>query len=162
MTSTTSSQLFNDLVSTHRDRIAEYEKATLILKPQEAGLSITFSEIIKESEQCIAEISNRLSALTDMDPASSAAVTDGKIYAIWLASKTNPAAHPSYSLLDSCERNEDALLKVYATVLNQKDLFTPDDLVLLNTQQYTLQQTHDLIRDKRNAYRELVNNNQII
>lgn len=160
MTPLAASEMFNDLISTHRDRIAEYEKATLILKPQEAGLSTTFSEIIKESQQCISEITNRMSALTSAGGA--AAFHHGKIYNAWITSKANAAANPTYSLLDSCERNEDALLKAYAAVLNQKDLFAPNDLELLSAQQRTLQKTHDLIRDKRNAYHELVKNNQII
>lgn len=86
----------------------------------------------------------------------------GKIYDAWKSLKSNPSANPTASLLDTCERNEDALLKAYSAVLLQKDLFMPDDLALLTKQQHILQETHNLIRDKRKTYHELVKNNQII
>jgi hypothetical protein len=39
-------ETFNDVIRAHTDRISEYQKATLSLKPQEAGLSTIFSEIM--------------------------------------------------------------------------------------------------------------------
>lgn len=154
-------ETLNDLISTHRDRIADYEKAMLSLKPQEAGLSTTFSEIIKESQQCIRELTNSIRS-QDASGTVQTQTQPGKIYDTWVTVKTNSAGNPTFSILDTCERNEDALLKAYAQALGQMEILTPAHLTLLNAQQFTLKTTHDLIRDKRNAYRKLVNNNQII
>lgn len=152
-------ETLNDLMNTHRDRIADYEKATLSLKPQEAGLSTTFSEIIKESQQCISEID---SSINTQESSGAVEIQAGKIYTVWATAKANSAGNPTFSILDTCERNEDALLKAYAQAVQQVETLSPAHLTLLNAQHVTLKNTHDLIRDKRNAYRKLVNNNQII
>lgn len=152
-------ETFNDLIRTHQNRIAEYEKATLSLKPQEAGLSTLFTEIIKESQQCIADLNSRIVSDGSLpeEPA-----TTGSIFRMWMELKVTFSSNPNYSLLDICEKGEDALLKTYQEALKYPDLLTPDDLTLLASQREIVKKTHGLIKAKRDQYHELVKNNQII
>jgi uncharacterized protein (TIGR02284 family) len=153
-------ETFNDLIRAHRDRIAGYQKANLSLKPQEAGLSTIFSEIIKESEQCIADLNSRIMADGDVpDPHDS---LGGKIYRALMDLRLTFSSNPNYSLLDICERGEDAMLKAYIEALRHPGTLPPDDLSLLESHKTILRKTHDLIKAKRDAYHELVKNNQII
>lgn len=153
-------ETFNDLIRAHRDRIAEYKKAALSLKPQEAGLATLFSDIIKESEQCIADLNSRI--VSDGEIPAAYASLEGKIYRAWMDLKVTFSSNPNYSLLDICEKGEDAMVKAYREALRHPGTLVPDDLHLLTQQQQVVKQTHDLIREKRDQYRELVKNNQII
>lgn len=153
-------ETFNDLIRAHRDRIAEYKKATLSLKPQEAGLASIFAEIIKESEQCIADLNSRI--VSDGDIPQDHASIEGKIYRAWMDLKVTFSSNPNYSLLDICEKGEDAMLKAYREALRHPGTHAPDDLKLLTQQQEVVRKTHDLIKAKRDQYHELVKNNQII
>lgn len=153
-------ETFNDLIRAHGDRIAEYQKAALSLKPQEAGLSAIFAEIIKESQQCIADLNSRI--VSDGDIPQHQASPGGKIYRAWMDLKVTFSSNPKYSLLDICEKGEDAMLKAYHEALTSPDTFSADDLDLLTAQQEIVRKTHDLIKAKRDQYHELVINNQII
>lgn len=153
-------ETFNDLILAHHDRIAEYQKATLSLKPQEAGLSTIFSEIIKESQQCIADLNSRI--VSDGDIPQDLGSLGGKIYRAWIDLKVTFSSNPNYSLLDICEKGEDAMMKAYHEALTSPGTLPPDDLNLLIAQREIVKKTHDLIKAKRNQYHELVKNNQII
>lgn len=150
----------NDLICAHRDRIAEYQKASLSLKPQEAGLSTIFAEIIHESQQCIADLNSRI--VSDGYVPEDHAFLKGKIYRAWIDLKTTFSSNPNYSLLDICEKGEDTMLKAYEEVLKHPGTLTPEDLKLLSDQREIVAKTHDLIKAKRDQYHELVKNNQII
>lgn len=153
-------ETINDLIRAHRDRIVEYKNATLSLKPQEAGLSTIFSDIIKESEQCVADLNSRIVSAGEIP--RELASPEGKIYRVWMDLKVTFSSNPNYSLLDICEKGEDAMLKAYQEALKNPETLTPDDLNLLIAQQQIVKKTHDLIKAKRNQYHELVKNNQII
>lgn len=153
-------ETLNDLIRAHRDRIAEYQKATLSLKPQEAGLSTIFTEIIKESQQCMADLNSRI--VSDGDIPEEHASLEGKIYRAWMDLKVTFSSNPNYSLLDICEKGEDAMMNAYREALKNPDALTPDDLNLLIAQREIVKKTHDVIKVKRDQYHELVKNNQII
>lgn len=153
-------ETFNDLIRAHRDRIAEYQKATLSLKPQEAGLSTIFSEIIKESQQCIADLNSRI--VSEGDVPQEHASIEGKIYRAWMDVKVTFSSNPNYSLLDICEKGEDGMMNAYREALKHPGTLTPDDHSLLTAQREVVKKTHDLIKSKRDQYHELVKNNQII
>jgi uncharacterized protein (TIGR02284 family) len=153
-------ETFNDVIRAHTDRISEYQKATLSLKPQEAGLSTIFSEIIKESQQCIADLNSRL--VSDGYIPEEHASIQGQLYRAWMDLKVTFSSNPNYSLLDICEKGEDAMMKIYHDALKHPVTLAPDDLSLLTAQQEIVTKTHDLIKTKRDQYHELVKNNQII
>lgn len=153
-------ETFNDLIRAHRDRISEYQNATLRLRPQESGLSSTFSEIIRESEQCIADLTAQITPEGEV-PADRTSF-EGTLYKIWIDLKLTLSAHPNYSLLDICEKGEDAMVSCYREALNHPGTLTPDDIRLLESQQEIVTKTHDMIKAKRDQYHELVKNNQII
>lgn len=153
-------ETFNDLIRAHRDRMAGYQKATLSLKPQEAGLSSIFAEIIKESQQCIADLNSRI--VSDGDVPAEHVSLEGKVYRMWMDLKVTFSSNPNYSLLDICEKGEDAMMKAYKEALSHPGTLTPDDLHLLNVQREIVKKTHDMIKLKRDQYHELVKNNQII
>ena len=153
-------ETFNDLIRAHRDRIAGYQKATLSLKPQEAGLATIFAEIIKESQQCVADLNSRIVSEGDV-PADHISL-GGKIYRLWMDLKVTFSSNPNYSLLDICEKGEDAMMKAYTEVLKHPGTLTPDELQMLQVQREILKKTHDMIKKKRDQYHELVKNNQII
>jgi uncharacterized protein (TIGR02284 family) len=153
-------ETFNDLIRVHRDRIAEYQKAALSLKPQEAGLSTIFSEIVKESQQCIADLNSRIVSGGDI-PEEHVSL-EGKIYQAWVGLKVTFSSNPNYSILDICEKGEDAILKAYHEAIKYPETLFPEDLNLLQAQWEIVKKTHDLIKAKRDQYHELVKNNQII
>ena len=154
-------ETFNDVIRAHTDRISEYQKATLSLKPQEAGLSTIFSEVIKESQQCIADLNSRLVSDSYYIPEDHAPI-QGQLYRTWMDLKVTFSSNPNYSLLDICEKGEDAMMKIYHDALKHSDTLAPEDVSLLTGQQEIVTKTHDLIKTKRDQYHELVKNNQII
>lgn len=153
-------ETFNDLIRAHSDRTAAYEKAALSLKPQESGLSTLFSEIIKESHQCIAEINSRL--IPEGEIPEEHLSLAGKIYKVWADVNVTFSSNPNYSLLDICEKYEDAMVKAYQEALHHTGTLTSSDITLLEAQREVVRKTHNVIKNKRDQYRELVRNNQII
>lgn len=153
-------ETFNDLIRAHRDRIEGYQKATLRLRPQEAGLSSAFAEIIRESEQCIADLNGRM--ISEGDIPENRSSLEGKIFQLWMDLKVKFSSNPNSSLLDICEKGEDAMLKCYREALKHPGTLTPDDIRLLDSQQAIVTTTHNMIKTKRDQYHELEKNNQII
>jgi uncharacterized protein (TIGR02284 family) len=153
-------ETFNDLIRVHRDRITEYQKAALSLKPQEAGLSTIFSEIVKESQQCIVDLNGRI--VSGGYIPEEHVLLEGKIYHAWMGVKVTFSSNPNYSILDICEKGEDAILKAYHEALKYPGTLTQEDHNLLIAQLEIIKKTYDLIKAKRDQYHELVKNNQII
>ena len=77
----------------------------------------------------------------------------GALHRGWVHIKGKVGANSELSILESCERREDAAVAQYRKVL--KENLPPDVRAAVQRQAEGAQRNHDQIRDLRNAAREL-------
>lgn len=143
-------EVLNDLIQINNDRIVGYQKAVKELKSEDHDLRTLFDQLIIESQQIKSDLTREVSVLhghaeTDGTTAS------GKIYRGWMAVRAIFSGESRHAVLANCERGEDAAQKAYRDALETEKLpaFLRD---MLTSQQETLKESHDEIRDLRNQY----------
>ena len=117
-------EVLNDLLMINNDRIAGYERAIKELKQNDDDLKTLFDQMIVESQKIKSDLAHEIQVLHgDVEKGSTEM---GKIYRAWMDVKavfTGESRH---------------------TVLSLRELLT--------SQQSTLRESHDEIRDLRNQY----------
>lgn len=147
-------EVLNDLIRINRDRIAGYEKAVESIEGEDEGLESLFQQLASESERIKQDLTDEVIALGG-DPVNDSTLS-GKIYRAWMGVKDTFAADDIKSTLEACEFGEDAAQKAYAEALKE-DVKLPESVrTMLKEQKELLKMSHDLIRNKRDAYKEMV------
>jgi uncharacterized protein (TIGR02284 family) len=142
--------VLNDLVRINNDRIEGYEKAIENAQSIDVGLQTVFGKMKSESVKYTAELHNKIMQLGG-DPAEGTTVS-GKIYRAWMDVKETFSGKDRKSLLESCERGEDAAQRAYEDALENEDL--PMDIRdLITEQKRALRMSHDEIKAMRDAQR---------
>ncbi|MEJ7642977.1 MAG: PA2169 family four-helix-bundle protein [Chryseolinea sp.] len=143
-------EVLNDLIRINRDRIAGYEKAVENLEEGDAVLRTLFYQLSDESQNMKEELSEEVVALGG-EPAEDTTMS-GKIYRAWMDIKDAFTPDDAKSALEACEYGEDAAQKAYAEALEDSAGFPPAVVALISDQKDLLKISHDLIRDKRDAF----------
>ena len=142
-------EILNDLVMIHNDRINGYQQAIHELQPGDEDLKSLFNNMIIESQQMKSDLAHEIQVLHgDVETGSTEM---GKIYRAWLEVKSVFTGENRHVVLSNCEAGEDATQKAYKKALEATRLpaFIRD---LLGSQQGTLRNSHDEIRDLRNQF----------
>src|ERR1700722_19300290 len=142
-------EVLNDLVMINNDRIAGYNRAIRELKPGDGDLKLLFDRMIIESQQIKSDLANEIQVLHgDVEKGSSEM---GKIYRAWMDVKAVFSGENRHTVLSNCETGEDAAQNAYKKAL-ETDRLPAFLRELLTSQQSTLRESHDEIRDLRNQY----------
>lgn len=139
--------ILNDLLENARD--GEYGFKTCA-EQVEAGRA---KELFASRAQGCRQAGEELMALIRQyggEPASGGTVS-GAMHRGWVAVKGTVGADSALSMLESCERGEDAAIARYRKAL--KNTLPADVLAVVQRQAEGAQRNHDQIRDLRNAER---------
>jgi len=142
-------EVLNDLVMINNDRINGYQRAIKELKSGDADLKTLFDQMILESQQIKSDLAHEIQVLHG--DVENGTTEMGKIYRAWMDVKAIFTGENRHAILSNCEAGEDAAQRAYtkASEMDRLPAFIRD---LLKTQQATLRDSHDEIRDLRNQY----------
>ena len=143
-------ELLNDLVLINNDRIEGFERAIKELEENgdEGGLMPYFLRFIDESRRYKMELGGEIQVLGhDIEQGTS---IEGKLHRAWIAVKETFTGHDLHSLLEECERGEDAIKHAYEDALNEEWLpaYVRD---ILDDQLDQIIEAHDEIRSFRDS-----------
>lgn len=145
-------ETLNDLIEINNDRIEGYTRALEDLKDdQDRDLHKLFEDYIQQTRRFNSEL-KPLVLIRGEAPAEGTLMT-GKLHRLWLDVKATFSGHDRKSILEECERGEDASKKAYEEAL-QDAMHLPTHVADVVRQQAAKQKAaHDRIRDMRDMAR---------
>ena len=140
-------ELLNDLVRINNDRITGYNRAIKEASDEDVDLKGLFRSMVNESEQYVAELSNRIIKLGGSPTDDTTAA--GKIYRGWMDVKAVFTGSDRKALLSSCEYGEDAAQKAYNDALSSDVEIDAETRQLIMDQKTSLKKSHDMVKKYR-------------
>lgn len=141
------SEILNDLIQINNDRVTGYEKALSELSENDNDLRSVFSEMIRQSKQHKATLTQEVQVL-GKDAETGSTTTSGKIYRAWMNIKAAFTGHDRETVLNNCEFGEDAAQKAYKMALETEGLST-DLRNTISEQKADLYNSHIQIKELR-------------
>lgn len=142
-------EVLNDLIEINNDRVAGFEHASKELAGNDADLKAVFQNLSRESRRYVQELTaavNRIGG--EAETGTSGA---GSIHRAWLDVKATFSGHDRKSILEECERGEDAIKKAYKSALNDDNGLSADLKTLIAQQQAGIINGHDKIKYLRDS-----------
>lgn len=141
-------EILNDLVCIHNDRIAGYEQALKKVTDLDENLRSAFEQIICKAEQYKQQIAEKIK---DLEGNSKRTVTlFGKVYRAWVDLKMTFTGNTRKAMIAYCQYNEDIAQHAYKAALNLPVAMHSDIRLMMEHQQEELEQSYNLVK----AYRE--------
>lgn len=141
-------EILNDLIKINNDRIDGFERAAKELSAEDLDLRNLFTLFAHDSRGNAQELMAAV-ALHGETPESGNSVT-GTLHRTWLDVKATFTGHDRKSILQECERGEDAIKKAYQEALADNNL--PEDVrTILLQQQQKINEGHDKIKALRDG-----------
>ena len=161
-------EILNDLVKINNDRVAGFENASENLENENRGLRPIFNKLAGESRDYAAELAAKARQFNG--EAEEGTSVSGTLHRAWIDVKATFTGHDLESILDECERGEDAIKSAYRSALEDSNDLPHEIVQLISIQQQGIIEGHDLIkslRDQSNAarnsdYKETAENDDII
>lgn len=108
--------IINDLIKINNDRIAGYKRALDIAHGLELDtLRHIFANNILQSERFIEELTPYV--IREGEQPTDETMLSGKLFRMWMSIKGNIVGNDRHSLLESCEKGEDAFKEMYKKIL---------------------------------------------
>ncbi|MGJ1433158.1 ferritin-like domain-containing protein [Sphingobacterium spiritivorum] len=143
-------EIVNDLIEINNDRIEGYTRALEDLKDEEnLDLRSLFEDYIQQTRQFNSEL-NPLVVINGEEPTTGTR-TSGKLHRLWLDVKATFSGHDRKSILEECERGEDASKKAYHEALREAPHLPINVVDVIRSQAEKQLQAHDRIRDLRDS-----------
>jgi uncharacterized protein (TIGR02284 family) len=139
--------VFNDLLENARD--GEYGFRACAEQVETSGAKQLFASRAEGCRQAAVELETLIETYGG-EPASGG-TTAGALHRGWVQLKGSVGADSELSILESCERGEDAAIARYRKALKQS--LPADVRAVVQRQADGAQRNHDQIRDLRNAAR---------
>jgi uncharacterized protein (TIGR02284 family) len=146
-------EVLNDLIKINNDRIQGYEKAAENVNKSDVMLKTLFYQVAEESQEYKKELTDRVVALGGEPATSSTAPC--KIYHAWMNVKATFSGNDAKAMLEACEYGEDAAQKAYKQALDRSEEYPASVRHLIEDQKNMLKMSHDLIRSRRDEYKEV-------
>ncbi len=141
-------EALNDLVKINNDRVEGYKKAIDNLEPDDADLKIVFQEKINQSQSFHSELAAEVALLGEKIATGTMAL--GKIYRAWMDVGAFLTGGDRKTVLNNCERGEDAAIVAYNSALDTEEL-TPTQREILLSHLQVIKVSHDEIKALRDA-----------
>lgn len=141
-------EVLNDLIEIHNDRVKGYEKAIEELRAEDSDLRALFTRMIGESHKQKMALATEVQVLGE--DAETGTTASGKIYRTWMDVKAMFTGHDRKTVLSNCEFGEDAAQRAYKMALDEGDL-SSDLRALITQQKAELRTSHDEIKSLRDA-----------
>ncbi|SIP98436.1 conserved hypothetical protein [Mucilaginibacter lappiensis] len=140
--------LLNDLIEINNDRAAGFEKAAADLNDQNADLKATFRQLAEQSRTNVIALVAAVGR-NNGDPETGTSIS-GSLHRAWIDVKALFGGSDRKSILEECERGEDAIKKAYRNALEETEL-DPEARQLLQDQQQGISASHDTIKRLRDT-----------
>ncbi len=142
-------EVLNDLIQINNDRVAGFEHASKDLGDGDSDLSVFFRTQREASRQNAFELSKAVNQLGGEAEAGKS--LSGTIHRNWLDVRATFTGHDRKSILDECERGEDAIKKAYQDALGGDNGLSGDIRQIVEKQQQGIIASHDKVKALRNA-----------
>ncbi|MFU1855771.1 ferritin-like domain-containing protein [Sphingobacterium sp. NGMCC 1.201703] len=138
--------VINDIIKINNDRIEGYNKAIELAHNHGLHeLEADFRKYIEQSESFITELTPYVK-LEGEEPTDSTMLS-GKLFRTWMGIKVTIAGNDKKSLLESCEKGEDAFKATYKKILeDDDDTLSPSVKNVLTIQLNKQLEAHDHIK----------------
>jgi uncharacterized protein (TIGR02284 family) len=142
-------EVLNDLIEINNDRIDGFSRASKDLGDGDSDLKALFEKFATDSRQNVQELSAAVGELGGEVETGNTAT--GTIHRAWLDVKATFSGHDRKSILEECERGEDAIKKAYRDALTEDNGLTAQHSQLIATQQILINEGHDSIKALRDS-----------
>jgi uncharacterized protein (TIGR02284 family) len=142
-------EVLNDLIEINNDRIAGFAHASKDLQDNDLDIKALFQTLREESRYNVHELStaiNKIGGEAEMNGSGS-----GTLHRMWLDVKATFSGHDRKSILEECERGEDAIKKAYQNALSPDNELSPEITRLIADQQTGIIAAHNQIRALRDS-----------
>ena len=141
-------EVLNDLIEINNDRIDGFDRASKDLGEADADLKAVFEKFASDSRRNVQELSAAVGqAGGEVETGNTAT---GTIHRAWLDVKATFSGHDRKSILEECERGEDAIKKAYQSALTDGDL-SGELSVLVSRQAQEQKLAHDKVKALRDS-----------
>lgn len=142
-------EVLNDLIEINNDRIDGFDRASKELGESDADLKAVFEKFASDSRRNVQELSAAVGqAGGEVETGNTAT---GTIHRAWLDVKATFTGHDRHSILEECERGEDAIKKAYREALSPDNGLSPQFSQLVAQQQEAINEGHDSIKALRDS-----------
>lgn len=154
--------VLNDLVKINNDRVAGFEKASENLEDDDRGLRPVFNKLAGESRDNAAQLAEKARQFNGEVPDGTS--ISGSLHRAWLDVKSTFTGNDLESILNECERGEDAIKAAYRSALEDSGELPYEVVQLIAGQQQGINEGHELIKSLRDQNRSAgdENNNEDI
>ena len=142
-------EVLNDLIEINNDRVAGFEHASKELEGNSDDLKAVFQNFSSESRRYVQELTAAVSRIGG--EAETGTSGSGTIHRAWLDVKATFSGHDRKSILEECERGEDAIKKAYKSALTDDNGLSADLQTLIAQQQAGIINGHDKIKYLRDS-----------
>lgn len=141
--------VLNDLIEINNDRSNGFEKAIEDLGEGNTDLKAVFEKLAQESKKNSLELASAVQQ--HGAEAESGTSATGAIHRAWIDVKATFTGHDRKSVLQECERGEDAIKKAYQTALEPDSGLSGEFTQLVSGQQPAVIAGHNQIQALRDS-----------
>jgi uncharacterized protein (TIGR02284 family) len=138
--------VINDLIKINNDRVAGFEKAGTDLEEGNKYLVAIFNKLAGESQQYVVELTG---IAQEYGEAADGTSTSGDLHRAWIDIKSTFTGGGVQTILDECERGEDAAKAAYRDALDPENELDTELVTILQRQQQGITEGHDRIKSLR-------------
>ncbi len=144
--------ILNDLAEINNDRVAGFENASEHLENDDRTLRPVFDKLAGESRDNAVALAEKARQFNG--EAEDGTSVSGSLHRAWLDIKATFSGNDLESILNECERGEDAIKQAYSTALDDSNELPYEIRQLIRDQQRGIIEGHDLIKSLRNQSRQ--------
>ena len=141
-------EILNDLIQINNDRADGFDKAAKGLNDGNVDLKAVFEKFSSGSRKNVTELAGLVGKQGENPDTGNTIL--GSLHRAWIDIKATFGGSDRHSILEECERGEDAIKKAYADALQENNL-SGEVRELLLSQQKEINTSHDVIKGLRNA-----------
>jgi uncharacterized protein (TIGR02284 family) len=142
-------EVLNDLIEINNDRIDGFDRAGKELGEADVDLKAVFEKFASDSRRNVQELSAAVGQTGGEVETGNTAT--GTIHRAWLDVKATFTGHDRHSILEECERGEDAIKKAYREALSPDNGLSAQFSELVAQQQQAIIEGHDSIKALRDS-----------
>jgi uncharacterized protein (TIGR02284 family) len=142
-------EVLKDLIEINNDRVAGFEKAIKDLDEDNMDLKSVFEKFATESRENSSELTDIINQNGGEAETGSGAL--GSIHRAWIDVKATFGGHDRKSILEECERGEDAIKKAYASALQTDNNLNAQMVQVIMQQKSGIDAGHDRIKALRDS-----------
>ncbi|UMQ43088.1 PA2169 family four-helix-bundle protein [Chryseobacterium sp. Y16C] len=139
-------EVLNDLIEINNDRAEGFEKAIRDINAENIDLKAAFEKFASQSRSNITELAGLVGSKGEVPEDGNTVL--GTLHRAWIDIKATFGGSDLHSILEECERGEDAIKKAYKDALQENELGEDVREVLLK-QQGGIQASHDAVKALR-------------